>query len=80
METDAHMMRRANIDLATEARLARTRLEDALKEKAAELEYVLAKQKAKLEEKYEAELDTVMGEEARKLAADYNAQLPGIQD
>ena len=51
LETDEHLIRRANIDLVTEARLAGTRLEDALKRKAAELESALAKQKAELEEK-----------------------------
>ena len=55
-------------------------LDVALREKAAELESALAKQKAELEEKYVAELDDVMGEESRKLAADYKAQLPGIRD
>ena len=73
MEMDAHMLRRSNNDLATEARLAKTRLGDALKEKAAKLESALAKQKTELEEKHLAELDTTIEEEVRKLAADYKA-------
>ncbi|XXG39627.1 hypothetical protein AAC387_Pa01g0541 [Persea americana] len=81
LETDAHMMRRANIDLATEARLARTRLEDALKDKAAELESALAKQKAELEEKYGAELDAVMGRRRRNWlrTARRNCQGSGLE-
>ena len=80
LETDAHMLRRSNNDLATKAWLAKTRLGDALKEKAAKLDSALVKQKTKLEEKYVAELDTAMAEEERKLDADYKAQLPGIRD
>ena len=80
LEADAEMLRRGNTDLATDARLARRQLEDALKEKAAELESALAKQKAKLEEKYRVDFDAAIEEEVRRLAADYRAQLPGIRD
>ena len=47
LEVDAYMLKRANNDLATESRQARAQLEAALKEKAAELESTLAKQKVK---------------------------------
>ena len=79
LETDAHMLRRSNNDLSIEARLAKTWLGDALKEKAVELESALAKQKTELEEKYGADFEAAM-EEEQKLAADYRAQLPRIRD
>ena len=79
LETDAHQLRRTNNDLFAEANRAKTQLGDALKEKAAELESALAKQKAELEEKYVATLNDAVGEESRKLAAEYKAQLPGIR-
>ena len=80
LETDAYNMTTTNNDHYAEARRAKTQLENALKEKAAELESTLVGQKAELEEIYVAELDTTMAEEVGKLAADYKAQLPGIRD
>ena len=55
-------------------------MEAALDEKKAELEFALAKQKAKLEEKYGAEFDVAMEEEMHKVTVNYIAQLQRIQD
>ena len=74
---NAYMLTRSNTNLVTDARLARTQLEDAMKEKSAELESALAKQKAELEEKYGAEFDAAMEE---GMWEDYKAQLQGIRD
>ena len=55
-------------------------MEVALREKAAELESALARQKTELEEKYMIRLNAITEEEVGKLAANYKAQLLGIRD
>ena len=59
---------------------ARGQLEVAPRERAAELESTLVRQKTKLEEKYVTELKAITEEEMQQLAANYKAQLPGIRD
>ena len=79
-EEDVRAIRGTNKRLISQRNMAKGEPEMALRGKAAELEFALAKQKAELEEKYVAKIKEAVGEESQKLAVEYKAQLPGIRD
>ena len=80
LEADLQSSRKANKELISQRNQARAQLEIALREKATELKYALAEQKAELEEKYGSDFNASMEEGMRDLTADYNVQLQRVRD